>query len=1315
MEGKLSLLWLLLLIFTSCSAQSTYYVTPTPDTPCPGEPCHTLSQYVTDQYFNNITVNTTMEFLPGNYTLNQTISVTNLTSLTLLGDSSSLLEITSTIVCTWPAGFVFTGITELHVNSLAFISCGHSDSAAVNIISVHQSNISNCSFYNSTNTNQSDKNDGGALHIQNSDVLLTGNIFQNNTADVGGVIFVRDSNLTVTDNTFKKNSADLGGVLYVEHSTLTVIDNTFLNNFAGQGGVLLVEYSTLTITSNTFQNNVVVFEGGVFHVWDSDLTVGDNTFTNNSADANTSEYRERGGVFYVHHSTLTVTDNTFQSNSAYDDGGVLYVEHSTLTVIDNTFLNNFAGHGGVLLVDYSTLNITDNTFQNNSAEFGGGVLFVDNTFQNNSADGGALYVRHSPLTLMITGNTFKNNLANLGGTIYMVASSVNFADNNFTDSSAELGGAIFITDNSLARMYGSNIIENNRAQYGGGIASLDSQLQLLNTIFENNTAIYGGGLYARNTKCNGNALFIKNLASEGGGGIYASRSKFFWTENTTIIKNNSAMDGGGLLLSDDSKLYLQPNIAVHLISNRANRTGGAIKVEECNPLTYCILFRNGHDVSNSDCFFQIQSQLKQDLIHDDLAAEFFFDHLNVKHIMIHFDNNSAIKGGTDLYGGNVDSCTLDNIKLAQYYSGRAPSRNVFNVITSSGNKPIISSDPLNICTCVDNLTNCTGSYHPEPVYPGGTLEIPVIAQGQRNGTTVAIVQAIAMSNINVSNLEISQNILNSCTPLEYTIQSRAVDTTQKITLYAEGPCLPTETNTLTVTVDILPCPPGFQLSETQPSCICTERLQQFTNSCCVDNGQIHRMQHDEFWVGYDNRSEDIILHPHCPFDYCTSEETYFAVDDSDTQCNYNRSGLLCGTCSEYLSLALGSSRCLQCSNSYFSLLVVFAFIGIALVFLLLVLRLTVATGTINGLILYANIMAVNSAIFFQPPATNILKVFIAWLNLDLGIETCFYNGMDAYVKTWLQFAFPLYVWALVGMIIIGSHYSGKVAKVFGSNPVAVLATLFLLSYAKVLRTVNAALSYTFLEYPNNSHTAVWLYDGNVRYLNGKHIPLFMVALACLAFLFFPYMMLLIFSQWLQANWKFKMISWINSPKVKFFLDTYHAPYTDKHRYWTGLLLFLRFILYLIVAVNALGDPSVNLLAISSITVAILTLTTLTTRIYKSWSLCLLETSFILNLTILAVATLYIHLTGGNQNPATFTSVSVAFATFIGIVIYHSVEQIKDTRRVYLRRNYMSLNNVNPRPENQPDVVPMPGSTPTQTVIDIRDSELREPCMETDRS
>ena len=54
-----------------------------------------------------------------------------------------------------------------------------------------------------------------------------------------------------------------------------------------------------------------------------------------------------------------------------------------------------------------------------------------------------------------------------------------------------------------------------------------------------------------------------------------------------------------------------------------------------------------------------------------------------------------------------------------------------------------------------------------------------------------------------------------------------------------------------------------------------------------------------------------------------------------------------------------------------------------------------ATGTLSGLVFYVNIVGANHTMFLPVESTNALSVFIAWLNLDFGIETCFYNGMDA--------------------------------------------------------------------------------------------------------------------------------------------------------------------------------------------------------------------------------------------------------------------------------------------------------------------------------
>ena len=168
------------------------------------------------------------------------------------------------------------------------------------------------------------------------------------------------------------------------------------------------------------------------------------------------------------------------------------------------------------------------------------------------------------------------------------------------------------------------------------------------------------------------------------------------------------------------------------------------------------------------------------------------------------------------------------------------------------------------------------------------------------------------------------------------------------------------------------------------------------------------------------------------------------------------------------------------------------------------------------LIFYANIIRASHSIFFEPETgSSFLGIFIAWLNLDFGIETCFYNGLDAYAKTWLQFVFPLYIWLMVITIIVVSHYSTTVSRLTPNNAHQVLATLFLLSYTKILQTVIMAFSFTVLVYPDGFVKRVWLYDGNVEFLAGKHIPLFTVTLLVFILLSVPYTLSLVNIQWLQ--------------------------------------------------------------------------------------------------------------------------------------------------------------------------------------------------------
>ena len=260
-----------------------------------------------------------------------------------------------------------------------------------------------------------------------------------------------------------------------------------------------------------------------------------------------------------------------------------------------------------------------------------------------------------------------------------------------------------------------------------------------------------------------------------------------------------------------------------------------------------------------------------------------------------------------------------------------------------------------------------------------------------------------------------------------------------------------------------------------------------------------------------------------------------SIDEQHSQCAFNRSGTLCGKCSQGLSLSLGSSKCVSCSNFYILLIIVFAIAGIVLVLFLTLCNITVSEGTINGIIFYANMVHLDSSKFFYQSQSrpvqsylSVLQIFIAWLNLDFGIKTCFYNGMDAYAKAWLQFVFLVYLWLIAGLIIFFSHKSIAVSRIVGRNAVKVLATLFFLSYAKLLRAIIVAMAPTVLVYGSENGTEyrslVWRYDGNMAFLSRKHIPLFIVAVAFGLFTL-PYSIILTFIQYLQRGSHTRPLFW----------------------------------------------------------------------------------------------------------------------------------------------------------------------------------------------
>ena len=174
-------------------------------------------------------------------------------------------------------------------------------------------------------------------------------------------------------------------------------------------------------------------------------------------------------------------------------------------------------------------------------------------------------------------------------------------------------------------------------------------------------------------------------------------------------------------------------------------------------------------------------------------------------------------------------------------------------------------------------------------------------------------------------------------------------------------------------------------------------------------------------------------------------------------------------CKLGLSLSPDSSRCIPCPDYWRGNLigiVVAAFVaGLALVIVIFAFNMTIAVGTLNGILLYGNIIAANADIYFLPfSSPNFVTVFISWLSLDVGFDICFFKGMDKYDKAQIQLAFPVYIILLVIIVIILSECSTKFARIVGKgNPIAVLTTMILISYTKFFNVIIGSISLLYLK------------------------------------------------------------------------------------------------------------------------------------------------------------------------------------------------------------------------------------------------------------
>ena len=692
----------------------------------------------------------------------------------------------------------------------------------------------------------------------------------------------------------------------------------------------------------------------------------------------------------------------------------------------------------------------------------------------------------------------------------------------------------------------------------------------------------------------------------------------------SIFKNNTGVVGGGLAINASSELILTSSANLKFIDNHASYKGGGIYVEQSSAT----------DGETTD------SDIK----------------LMAPNIPLTLINNSAGLVGGDMYG-----------VYGKTYNNQFNFTNHAN-ISSTGN-------PIEVCFCDPHTTTSHENYRhasDQHIYPGQALKFNMTLLGYDYfGSLKPTDGTVQVYSNDGSSLLNSTYIPNTCSLIEYTpkLTQKGYQTYSITFSSLRPPLLPDAIFNFTVKE----CPIGFSLDKSQGSCsTCSQSVSRENVTCDINTLNI--THNGLLWIGTYHTSTPFnaneanpnacIINEDCLL-YCSPNPVTFKLNHTDTQCVDNRGQRMCGSCTEGYSLLMGSNKCGHCHNNYTMIawIALFAVMGVLLVVLLIALNLTVSVGTLNGLLFYANIVKLYEPVFSRKGALPVLSQVISWINLDFGFEICFYNGMDSYAKQWLQFAFPLYLWIIIIIIIQLCRRYGKISRLMGSHAVPVLSTLFLLSYTKLVRTIVIVLHKreVTLHCTNESVRSVslWYEDPNVEYAKGKHAGLFGFALLVTVFFVIPYTLFLLLNHFYEkylSNFFFIKKFW---SRFKPIIDAYSGPMKDEYRFWPGLLLVARIpVLLSVTLVDSFIQSQHFLLSMLLIVlVIVLSLGYCFGGVYKKRMSNVLEVWFLFNLCIMVI--LFVTLLNEDSKVLIWynTCLSVFIFSFILIVVYHLYLQL----------------------------------------------------------
>ena len=1073
--------------------------------------------------------------------------------------------------------------------------------------------------------------------------------------------------------------ANISVGVFVADCDRLLVSTVHITNTPGIGflGINIIGQSSFESAKFTNNTAEVCFPPGRTHALEGDVSGGAYLLYTNYRNLTT-----------IHPVLLTISNSVFEDNN---DCSPLVMVPTLRPTSQSAFQLGYAlGSSGGLGIELAQttfvvqVDVLSTTFKWNRGYYGGAVhvgLFQGNngsqvTFQGCIFDSNGFGTERTALGLTTSGGAmsiFMNLLAkpeiqslSLSDLDQLLPNLIIITNCHFTGNQATFSGAIQLL--GLHNPFASKFSQNN--------------VTLHNCLFQKNSAVVGTVIGAHEDKISGSYPGIQlildgvemseNFASTGefaqryigsmpstvslismnltvtgvsqfiqnqGIAISATTSTINIGKGVVTFQENSGIVGGAIQLTDQSYLVLMNHSTTQFIHNLAQTSGGAIYVD--------LRDDSVESIRTDRCFLWFE--------YIDLLCNYTICPLpNSLNISMVFVNNTAPLGGT-IYGSILDSCpwTYPLAKSLRIELGSNHGISLlehldhFEFTPQLAGAEVISTDP-------DSLV-LPDLFGPVDVKPGQEVDMNITAYDRLNQSVPLVIRSsVKTSSTTTSSFAQNQTFSRLGLSGYWFIQGT---NTSHLSVTFTGLENSTATISFADTRDFVEtefdiilekCGFGFKFQSSNNSCVCDPELEQFQVTC--SNVKATLLVPAGHWLGKSPVGR-YAFHE-CIRDYCKPGEVMLTSDNFSVQCapGYRRTGLLCGKCQPGTSAMFGTAACGDCPNSSIALIVVFAFAGIGLICFISFLGFTISHGYLNAVIFYSNVLNLFIP-YISPSTANTLLVPIAFINLNLGIDTCFYDGMTALAKVGLQLAFPAYLFLLMIILIILARRSQMIS--IASAP-KMLATLLLLCYSSVGDTCIEILGSVSFQGKNGYYLG-WVVDPSVQYANIPHVFLVFLSLALLLFYILPFSVILLIPPYFIYRMKLGI-------RFMPMFDAFWSPFKPSFRFWLAFRCLLRIAAY---SIAVYANNPYNLFLVALLLLLLLFIHGLAQpfqrRLQNSF-----ESFFLINLLLLVVGSLYFARESPKLSDAyVYVVVGLAYMVMTAIAFIHISIRFPKLKHMFL--------------------------------------------------